>query len=74
MRRRVRRSDYLSNEDYQRACHEAGEIAHTAGGGYYGRLNESIWGRSSDKFADGVMAEAAFEQRNRPHVFVRKWR
>jgi len=44
------------------------------GPGFHAQLLRSIWGNSAAEFADIVTSEQLREQRERPHVFVRKWR
>jgi len=66
----VRRADYFSREEYLLAQRQAG------GPSLYkvlvGDCDPMIWGNGN--FGEIVAAEELMEQRQRPHIFVRKYR
>lgn len=54
---------------------DLGDLDHLPGGpGFHGQLLRAIWGNTAAEFADIVTSEQLRKQRERPHVFVRKWR
>ncbi|MCA1875925.1 hypothetical protein HW573_11390 [Agrobacterium genomosp. 3] len=75
----IRRSDFLSNDDYARAVHEAGgpgpnERFVADGLGEHTRLLQAIHGVNRDDRQELFQAELAREIGDRPHVFVKKWK
>jgi hypothetical protein len=79
-RTQLDRSSYNDPEAFARDLHagggpDLGDLDHLPGGpGFHAQLLRSIWGNSAAEFADIVTSEQLREQRERPHVFVRKWR
>jgi hypothetical protein len=73
------RSGYLDQNDFARdllrgggpGLKDLGGLG--VGTGFYSQLLTSIWGGSRAEFDAAIEHEHAFEQRERPHVFVRKW-
>ncbi|MGP2492564.1 hypothetical protein ACTDI4_13165 [Mesorhizobium sp. PUT5] len=75
----IRRSDFLSNDDYARAVHEAGgpgadEVCASDGFGPHTLLLQAIHGANLDDKYEIFQAEFASEVVDRPHVFVKKWK
>ncbi len=75
----IRRSDFLSNDDYARAVHEAGgpgvdEVFATDGLGPHTLLMQAIHGVNRDHRNEVFQAEFASEIADRPHIFLKKWK
>jgi len=75
----IRRSDFLSNDDYARAVHEAGgpgpnERFVADGLGEHTRLLQAIHGVNRDDRQELFQAEFSSEITERPHIFVKKWK
>jgi hypothetical protein len=45
-----------------------------AGPGFHAQLLRAIWGSSAAEFEAIVTSEQLMAQRERPHIFVKKWR
>lgn len=72
----IRRSDFLSNDDYARAVHEAGgpgpnERFVADGLGEHTRLLQAIHGVNRDDRQELFQAEFSSEITERPHIFVK---
>ena len=75
----IRRSDFLSNDDYARAVHEAGgpgpnERFVADGLGEHTRLLQAIHGVNRDDRQELFQAEFSSEITERPHILVKKWK
>jgi len=72
-------ASFLDQDDLARALREGGSprLADLhplpAGTGFYCKLLRAIWGASRAEYDAAVAYDLALEQRQRPHVFVRKW-
>lgn len=76
----LRRGGYLDQDDFARDLHagggpDLGDLdSLPAGPGFHSELLRAIWGVSSADFEASAAHELAQKQRERPHIFVRKWR
>jgi hypothetical protein len=78
-RTQLDRASYHDPDAFARDLHagggpDLGDLDHLPGGpGFHGQLLRAIWGGSRAEFDAAIEHEHAFEQRERPHVFVRNW-
>lgn len=78
-RTNLKRSDYLDHNSYARDLLRSGgpgpdDIGRLGGGaGLYSQILTSVWGTSLAEFEAMCAAELTEKQRQRPHIFVKKY-